>query len=153
MRLEPLRNPIKNRQENIEAAVVLRVMEQVVSRCRAEPFWQPAAHVRAPVNFFKRDVIDRKAGEYSGGPAVPENPLQKQERRGIREKKRHDSPGIPGKIDVPGRLRRIQRLVVHHVLLAKETAARMQDEPVQAILETVGVKKAQHETAEVPAME
>ena len=148
--MEPACKPIKNRQENIEAAGVLRMMEQVVPRRRAQPLRQPAAHVGAPMNFFKCNVVNREAREYPGGPAIAENPLEKEKWRRVGEKKRDDSPGIPGKVDVPGHLRRIQRLVVHHVLLAKEAAARVQYESMQAILKGVGVKKSQHETTEDP---
>jgi hypothetical protein len=36
---------------------------------------------------------------------------------------------------------------MHHVLLAEDAAPRVQNESVQTILKTVGVKKAQNETA------
>ena len=123
-------------------------MQQVMPRRRAQPLRQPAAHVRAPVNFLKRDVVERETREYSRGPAVAENPLQNQKWRSVGEKKRDHSPGIAGKIDVPGRVRRIQRGVMHHVLLAKDAAPRVQKKSVQTIFETVGVEKTQRETAQ-----
>src|SRR5579863_10296584 len=123
------------------------MVQQVVASSRAQPLWQPAAHVRAPMNFLKRDVINREAGEYSSGPSIAEDPLQEQKWRSISKKKRDDSQRIAGKINVPGRFRGIQCRVMHHVLLAKNAAARVQDEPVQAIFKSVGIKKTKNEAA------
>lgn len=123
-------------------------MEEVVSRRRAQPIRQPAAHVGAPMNLFKCDVVNREACEYSGGPAIAEDPLQNQKWRCVGEEKRYNSPRVAGKVDVPGRLRRIQRGVMDHVLLAEEATPRMQDKPVQAILKPVGVEETQEEAAE-----
>src|ERR1700674_3468899 len=148
LRLKPLRNPVKYRQENVEAAGVPSVMQQVVARRGAQPLRQPAAHVHAPVNFFKRDVVNRKADKHSRGPAIAEIPLQKQKRRGVGQEKTDHSPGIPGKVDVPGHFWGVQRSVMHDMLLAKKAAGPVQYESVQAILEPVGVKKTEHEAAQ-----
>ena len=148
VRLEPLDDPIENRKKNIESPCVSRVMEHVVACRGTQPLRQPATHVRAPVNFFKSNIINREAGKHSRGPTIPEDPLQNQKWRCVGEEERHNSPRVAGKIDIPGRFRRIQRGVMDHVLLAEEAMPRMQDKPVQAILKPVGVEETQEEAAE-----
>src|SRR5260370_41238875 len=75
IRLKSLREPVTNRKEDVEAARVAGMMQHVVPRRRAEPPRQPAAHMRAPVNFFKRDVVNRETRKHSRRPAIAENPL------------------------------------------------------------------------------
>ena len=130
LRTKSFREPVNDRQENVEATGVMGMMQQMVPRRRAQQLRKPTAHVRAPVNIFKCDVVHREAGEYSSGPAVAENPLQQQKWRGICKKKRDDSKGVTGKIDIPGRFRGIQCRVVNHVLLAKNSMARVQNKSV-----------------------
>src|ERR1700722_3503461 len=74
--------PVKHRKENIEAVRIVGVMQQVVASRWAQPLRQPSAHVHAPVDFFKRKVVDRKTDEHSRGPAAAEIPLQNEERGG-----------------------------------------------------------------------
>src|SRR5580698_7976765 len=110
-------------------------------RGRAHPAREPSSHMRPPVNLLKSYVIQRKARENSSDPSGVCDPLEYQERDRIREKERDNSPGIPRKIDVPGRLGGLQSVVMHHVLLGKNSVTRVQQESVQAIFKAIGIKK------------
>src|SRR5258708_3946832 len=98
-------------------------MHQMMPGSRTHPSGQPAAHVRAPVNFFKSNVVEREACKHSRCPEAVKHPLQEQKWDGVRNEKRYDSPGVAGKVYVTRGFRRVQRGVVHHVLLAEDAAA------------------------------
>lgn len=100
------------------------------------------------MNFLKRDVVQGEGGENSGGPSDAKNPFENQKGQSVRGKQSDHAPRIPRKIDVLRALRGIQSIVMQHVRLKEKTAAGVQHEPVQAILEQVGVKKACPETSE-----
>src|SRR5882672_1522082 len=117
---------------------------------RRKPRRQPSAHVSPPVNLLKRDVVESKTYECAGHPAILEYPLENQEGQRVRAKKRHDSPGIAREVDVSSRIGRLQRRVMHHMLLRENPVATVQQEPMQAVFESVRVdepgKQAQQET-------
>ena len=58
---------------------IVGVVPQVVPCGGCEPHRQPSAHMSPPVNLFKRDVVERKAYERAGNPAILEYPLENQE--------------------------------------------------------------------------
>jgi hypothetical protein len=58
---------------------IVSVVSQMMP-CRAlEPHRQPSAHVSAPVNLLKRDIVERKAYECTGDPPILEYPFENQE--------------------------------------------------------------------------
>jgi hypothetical protein len=74
-----LHKPVEHRQEYVEVSCVVSVVSQVVFDRRLKPRRKPSAHVSAPVNLFKRDVVERETYRYTGNPASVENPLKNQE--------------------------------------------------------------------------
>jgi hypothetical protein len=136
------RKPVEHRQEYVEVTCVVSVVLQVVPRRRLKPRRKPSAHVSAPVNLFKRDVVEREAYKYTGNPAIVENPQKNQEGQGVRAKKPYDTPGTPREVDVSGRIRGLQSGMVHHVLLGEKPASTVQQEPVQAVFESISVDEA-----------
>jgi hypothetical protein len=100
----------------------------------------------APVNLLKRHVVKRKAYEGSGDPTVFECPLKNKKWYGIGDEERYDAPRIAGKIDIARRLRRLQRRVMHHVLIGENSMAAVQEKPVQAIFKSIGVDEPGNHT-------
>ena len=141
--LEQSHDPINNREKHVVLAVFVRVMEQVMPGREAQALRQAATHVSAPVNFLERDVVERERDERARRPAILEDPLQRQERNGVREKQRDNAQRIAREIDVAGGLGGIQSLVMHHVLVKEESLAGVQDESMQTVLERIGVEKPQ----------
>src|SRR5665213_900465 len=125
-------------------------MHEVMARGGAQPSWQPAAHVRTPMNFLKGDVVKGETRENASRPDAVKEPLREQKWNGIGEEKRDDSPRVAGKVDVTRGVRRVQRGVVHHVLLAKDAGAGVQQESVQAIFKSIRVEKTDQETGGEP---
>ena len=115
------------------------VVSQVVPRRRLKPRRKPSAHVSAPVNLFKRDVVEGETYKHTGIPAIVENPLENQEGQSVRAKKPYDTPRTPREVDVSGHIRGLHSGMVHHVLLGEKPAPAVQQEPVQAVFESVGV--------------
>ena len=72
-------NPIEHWQEHVEVARIVSVVSQMMPRRGRKPRRQPSAHVSAPVNLLKRDVVESKACKRPGYPAVLKCPLKTQE--------------------------------------------------------------------------
>jgi hypothetical protein len=69
------------------------------------------------------------------------DPLKNQKWNRICKKERYHPPRIAGKINVSGGVGRLQRGVVHHVLLGEDPAAGVQQDSVQEVFKTVGIDK------------
>ena len=78
-----MQNPIKQRQENVIAALESPMMQQVMPPRELHPTRQPSAQMNAPMDLLINNVVDRESQEHSRTDPVIQKELDRDRRRRI----------------------------------------------------------------------
>ena len=143
-----MEDPVENRQEDVIATLEAAVMQHMVASRRAKPSRQPASKVKAPVNLFVGNEIEREAGENSGRKVGMQEKLQGEHGERVQHEDEDDHPRRRGEIDVSRLFRRSRRIMMKSVALDEKSFAPMQEKPVQDVLKTVCVKNSRQKSCD-----
>jgi len=141
-----MEDPIENREEDVIATFEAAVMQHMVVSRRAKPSRQPASKVKAPVNLFVGNEIEREAGENSGRKAGMQEKLQGEDGKRVQNEDENDHPRRRGEIDIARLFGRSRCVVMKPVALDEKSFAPMQEKPVQDVLKTVCVKNSRQKS-------